>query len=228
MVPVAGLEPAWIAPPHFECGASANFATPAWEQLYSMAPCISRADFRPVDADKALRGRLYQAGRGGGAAGDVGVDAAARALVRGDDEPAAALEAQAAQTALARELVEALAQAPELVEVELLPLALGHEPPREALAPAVAQLHVRAHRRSRHRREHEAPRVAERKVPVRALREVRLAAPVRGNLRQLRRALPDLQRVSEQRIGKGAARRAAPPEAERPALVQAACVRIEN
>ena len=29
MVPVAGLEPARIAPPHFECGASANSATPA-------------------------------------------------------------------------------------------------------------------------------------------------------------------------------------------------------
>ena len=29
MVPVAGLEPARIAPPHFECGAFANFATPA-------------------------------------------------------------------------------------------------------------------------------------------------------------------------------------------------------
>ena len=146
MVPVAGLEPAWIAPPHFECGASANFATPAWEQLYSMAPCISRADFRPGDADEALRGRLYQAGRGGGAAGDVGVDTALRALVRGDDEPAAALEAQAAQTALARELVEALAQAPELVEVELLPLALGHEPLREALAP-VSYTHLDVYKR---------------------------------------------------------------------------------
>ena len=30
MVPVAGLEPARIAPPHFECGASANSATPAF------------------------------------------------------------------------------------------------------------------------------------------------------------------------------------------------------
>ena len=29
LVPVAGLEPARIAPPHFECGASANSATPA-------------------------------------------------------------------------------------------------------------------------------------------------------------------------------------------------------
>ena len=29
VVPVAGLEPAWITPPHFECGASASFATPA-------------------------------------------------------------------------------------------------------------------------------------------------------------------------------------------------------
>ena len=29
MVPVTGLEPVWIAPPHFECGASAYSATPA-------------------------------------------------------------------------------------------------------------------------------------------------------------------------------------------------------
>ncbi len=30
MMPVAGLEPAWSDPPHFECGASANSATPAY------------------------------------------------------------------------------------------------------------------------------------------------------------------------------------------------------
>ena len=37
VVPMAGLEPARIAPPHFECGASASFTTSACAlTLYAM------------------------------------------------------------------------------------------------------------------------------------------------------------------------------------------------
>ena len=38
LVPVAGLEPARIAPPHFECGASANSATPARRSRHADVP----------------------------------------------------------------------------------------------------------------------------------------------------------------------------------------------
>ena len=39
LVPVAGFEPAWNTPPHFECGASASFATPAGAfKHYSKSP----------------------------------------------------------------------------------------------------------------------------------------------------------------------------------------------
>ncbi len=35
MVPVAGLEPARISPPHFECGTSTNSITPAGDVHYT-------------------------------------------------------------------------------------------------------------------------------------------------------------------------------------------------
>ena len=45
LVPEAGLEPAWIAPPHFECGASANFATPAWIIIIAYAARLFKCRF---------------------------------------------------------------------------------------------------------------------------------------------------------------------------------------
>ena len=47
VVPVAGLEPAWITPPHFECGASANFATPAWFLIIAYGQALFKCRFSP-------------------------------------------------------------------------------------------------------------------------------------------------------------------------------------